>query len=133
MRGSSGTEPADHEQLPHEVENVAQQLDRLSDLAAILGQAPDPHDPATEPRHRLQEAADALHGWAMRAARSLTRGADAVSETSGYGLTHVRFRGDPSRVERLVRPTRGGRTGRVREGLALPERVMVLKLSRVGV
>lgn len=54
-------------QLEREATEAAQALGRLSDLAAILGEAPDPlHDPDTEPRHRLQEAADTLHGWVAR-------------------------------------------------------------------
>lgn len=53
--------------LAREATDAAWALDRLDDLAAIVGEAPDAlHGPAIEPRHRIAEAAQTLRGWAVR-------------------------------------------------------------------
>lgn len=59
--------PSDRLRLAREAADAADALERMSDLAEILGEAPDPlHTPGTEPRRRLAEAAAVLRGWAQR-------------------------------------------------------------------
>lgn len=73
---------SDQLRLAREATGAAAALERMGDLAAILGEAPDPlHQPETEPRHRLTEAAAALQGWAQRL--RLEAGADVRQLNEG--------------------------------------------------
>lgn len=53
--------------LAKEAQGVACQLERMAELAAILGEVPDElHRPDSDPQERLRHAAITLRNWAFR-------------------------------------------------------------------